>query len=67
MFSKTCNSSPADATGKSPERRNGLGANLLTEDERLKLATIRRNRNQGWMPTFWETDFLLEMVEKLSR
>ena len=39
----------------------------LSEDEQMKIARIRRNRLHGWMPTFWETDFLLEMVEKLSR
>lgn len=40
---------------------------VLSDAERLKLARIRRNRNQGWMPTFEEFDFLLEMVEKVSR
>ena len=36
---------------------------LLSDAEREKLARIRRNRNQGWMATFEEFDFLLEMVE----
>ena len=39
----------------------------LSDAERLKLAQIRRNRAQGWMPTFEEFDFLLEMVERMSR
>ena len=37
----------------------------LSEDEQRKLAKIRRNRQQGWMPTFEEFDFLLEMVERM--
>lgn len=39
----------------------------LSDDERLRLAKIRRNRNQGWMPTFEEFDFLLEIVERGNR
>jgi hypothetical protein len=39
----------------------------LSDAERLKLAKIRRNRNLGWMPTFEEFDFLLEVVERMSR
>jgi hypothetical protein len=39
----------------------------LSEEEREKLARIRRNRNQGWMATFEEFDFLLTLVEALSR
>jgi hypothetical protein len=39
----------------------------LSEDERTKLARIRRNRREGWMPTFEEFYFLLEIVETMSR
>ena len=44
-----------------------LSGARLSDDERLKLAKIRRNRSQGWMPTFEEFDSLLAMVEKLKR
>jgi hypothetical protein len=57
---------PEDATAKSPESRSGPTANL-SDDERQKLARIRRNRNQGWMPTFEEFDFLLEVTERMAR
>ena len=39
----------------------------LSDAERMKLAKIRRNRSQGWMPTFEEFDFLLSAVERLNR
>jgi hypothetical protein len=38
----------------------------FSDAERSKLARIRRNRNQGWMATFEEFDFLLEMVERIN-
>ena len=67
MSSKTCNSSPEDATLKLPECRSGQSVDQLTEDERRTLARIRRNRDRGWMATFEEFDFLLDATERLSR
>jgi hypothetical protein len=43
--------------------RNGA----LSDADRLRLAKIRRNRNQGWMPTFDEFDFLLDALERITR
>jgi hypothetical protein len=40
---------------------------VLSADERWKLAKIRRNRNQGWMPTFEEFDFLLSIAERVNQ
>jgi hypothetical protein len=51
---------PATASATTPARSG------LSEAEQMKLARIRRNRNQGWMPTFKEFDFLLEMVERIE-
>ena len=39
----------------------------LSDDERLTLARIKRNRRQGWMATFDEMDFLLGILERLDR
>jgi len=55
--------SPGATASKTIPDRSGA----LSADERWKLAKIRRNRNQGWMPTFEEFDFLLEIVERISR
>jgi hypothetical protein len=39
----------------------------LSEAERMELAKIRRNRNQGWMATFEEFEFLLSTLERVTR
>jgi hypothetical protein len=39
----------------------------LSEAEHAKLARIRRNRNQGWMATFDEFEFLLETLERVTQ
>jgi hypothetical protein len=54
---------PATESAITPARS---GASL-SEDERAKLAQIKRNRRAGWMPTFEEFDALLAMLEKLDR
>jgi hypothetical protein len=43
--------------------RNGL----LSDDERLLLAKIRRNRNQGMLPTLLDCDFMLHVLERMDR
>jgi hypothetical protein len=40
---------------------------LISEGERWTIARIRRNRNQGWMATFEEFDFLLSIAERVCR
>ena len=65
---RTQNSILSGAAGNVTEPCATKGCNgLLSDDERLKLAKIRRNRSQGWMPTFEEFDFLLEIVERGNR
>ena len=39
----------------------------LSDAERLTLARIKRNRRQGWMASFEEFDFLLEILERMAR
>lgn len=48
---------------------NGTQAHsfCLSDEERLTLARIRRNRKAGFMATFEEFDFLLEIAERCAR
>jgi hypothetical protein len=39
---------------------------LLSEQDELRLATIRKNWNRGWLPLFEECKFLLEIVERIT-
>jgi hypothetical protein len=39
----------------------------LSEDDLLRLAKIRRNRRLGYMASFEEFDFLLEVIGRLDR
>jgi hypothetical protein len=39
----------------------------LSDDERIRLAKIKRDRRNGWMASFDDYDFLLSLVERLSR
>ncbi len=39
---------------------------LLTPDEQMKLETIKRNRQQGFIPTLLELVFLLELLDRLE-
>lgn len=39
----------------------------LSEEEKLRIAKIRRDRRHGWMATFDDCDFMLAMLEKLTR
>jgi hypothetical protein len=43
--------------------RNGL----LSDAERLVLGRIHKDRRLGFMPSFVDFDFLLEICERLSR
>jgi hypothetical protein len=38
---------------------------VLSDDERIRLARIRKDRRAGWMPTFADFDFLMELAERL--
>ncbi len=62
-FPRTANGPAIGAIGKSatPDR-----SSLLSDADRIKLARIQKDRRLGWMPTFQDFDFLLEMVERLS-
>jgi hypothetical protein len=42
-------------------------SSLLSDDERLLLAKIRRNRDNCLLPTLLDCDFMLETLERLSR
>ena len=64
---KTANGDAEDGTVATPGGIIPARSGVLSDAERLKVARIRRNRNQGWMPTFEEFDFLLEIVERMSR
>jgi hypothetical protein len=73
-------SSPESAEARTlPRTQNGAAgiatepcdtparSGVLSDAERGKLAKIRRDRNAGWMPTFEEFDFLLEIAERIAR
>jgi len=75
-----CTSSPAPTAGQTTKRivsgaapsatsaeTTPARSSRLSADEEMKLAKIRRNRQQGWMPTFEEFDFLLEILERINR
>lgn len=64
--SKTA-SGPVECRTPATESATIPGHSGLTDEERMKLAKIRRNRAHGWMPTFEEFDFLLTLVEALTR
>lgn len=55
------------AEGTSPATENSTTPvhSGLSEYEKMKLAVIQRNRNRGWVPSMLETDFLLELIDKL--
>jgi len=74
--STTCCTGPTEAATK-PATFSGLAGSTtgsdtpgpsspLSDDERWKLARVRRNRRFGWMPTMEECDFLLELLGKLG-
>ena len=49
---------PCDTKGRS-------GA--LSDDERIRLARIRKDRRLGWMQSFSDVDFLLDLLERIVR
>ena len=53
-----------DTTKSATPDRSGQ---TLSEEEKLRIAKIRRDRRHGWMATFDDLDFLLEMLEKVGR
>jgi len=55
---------PISATGDeiTPAR-----SGALSDQERIQLARIKKDRRNGWMPTFTDFDFLLELTERLKR
>ncbi len=73
-------SSAADVAGPTcPKTASGLATTAtapcataghnspLSDAERSKLAKIRRDRRNGWMASFEDFDFLLGVVDRLSR
>jgi hypothetical protein len=53
-----------DATPLDTQAHSGAH---LSDDERLRLAKIKRDRRNGWMASFDDYDFLLSLVERLNR
>jgi hypothetical protein len=58
QFGVAANATPADTQVRSSP---------LSDDDLLRLAKIRRNRRLGYMATFEEFDFLLEVIGRLDR
>jgi hypothetical protein len=55
---------PISATG---DETIPAHSGALSDKERIQLARIKKDRRNGWMPTFTDFDFLLELTERLSR
>jgi hypothetical protein len=48
--------------GEITQGRSGV----LSDEERIRLARIRKDRRLGWMQSFSDTEFLLELLSRLG-
>jgi hypothetical protein len=53
-------------TRSEDQQENALVSHALSDDDLLRLAKIRRNRRLGYMASFEEFDFLLEVIGRIE-